>query len=351
MSDITTATNAKRLRILIPGGRGHIGQLLARHFVAQGHIVAILTRRPVHTTLSVHSTQISWDGRTLGPWAAALEDVDVLINLAGRSVDCRYNAKNRDQILRSRVDSTTVLGSAIQATRHRPRVWLNASTATIYGHTFDYAMDEHSGEFGGNEADAPSSWRFSVDVARQWEQAFFSSCNPGTRKIALRAAMVMSPEPGGAFFPILRLVRLGLGGAWGSGRQYMSWIHAADFIRAVEFLIDHQEMSGPVNLSAPHPLPNSQFLAVLRNAWSIRIGLPTPAWMLAIGAFFLRTETELLLKSRRVVPAMLLNHGFTFRFPGWPSAARDLVEQSRMDHREISNRQLKTDHLATGDYP
>ena len=169
----------------------------------------------------------------------------------------------------------------MQSLKHPPRLWLNASTATIYRHTYDRPMDEFTGEFGGEEPDAPPTWRFSIDVARQWEQAFSASPTPETRKIALRTAMVMSPEPGGIFAIILRLVRVGLGGAWGNGRQYMSWIHDVDFVHAIEFLIEHEDISGAVNLASPNPLPNSQFVAGLRDAWGIRLGLPSAAWMLS----------------------------------------------------------------------
>jgi hypothetical protein len=186
-------------------------------------------------------------------------------------------------------------------------------------------MDESTGELGGSERDAPETWRFSIDVARQWERSFFGSNTPGTRKIALRSAMVMSVEPGGVFEAILRLVRCRLGGAWGDGRQYMSWIHEEDFLRAMEFLVGREDITGIVNLAAPSPLPNQQFMSDLRNAWGARIGLRSPAWMLEIGAFFLRTETELLLKSRRVVPGTLQEHGFEFLYPQWRDAARELV--------------------------
>jgi len=279
-----------------------------------------------------------WDGTALGAWIEGLENADVLINLAGQSVDCRYNAKNREQILRSRVDSTAVLGKAIQSLHRPPRLWLNASTATIYRHTYDRDMDEVSGELGGNERDTPKSWRFSIDVARQWEQTFFASQTAGTRKIALRTAMVMSSEPGGIFEVVLRLVHLGLGGQWGSGRQYMSWIHGQDFSRAIEFLIARKEITGVVNLAAPGPLPNAQFLSVLRDAWGIGFGLPASERMLQVGAFVLGTEAELLLKSRRVVPGLLQRHGFEFRFPEWPEAARNLVEQWRAQHSQAEAR-------------
>ena len=355
MSDTTIATAlpavpspshpVHSLRIIIPGGEGHLGRLLARRFSDSGHSVTTFTRSPRRTGHPKPWKTLHWDGCQLGPWTESLEDADVLINLAGRSVDCRYNSRNRDEILRSRVESTAVLGDAIQGLRHPPRLWLNASTATIYRHTYERAMDEATGELGGNEPDAPSPWQFSIDVARQWEHSFFGSHTHQTRKIAMRAAMVMSTEPGGIFSIMLRLVRMGLGGAWGTGRQYMSWIHEADFFRAVEFLIQHEEISGAVNLAAPNPLPNSQFMSVLRDAWGIRFGLPSQEWMLAVGAFFLRTEKELLLKSRRVVPAILQKHGFDFSFPGWSGAAQDLVQRWRQQASVANADEFNSKHL------
>jgi uncharacterized protein (TIGR01777 family) len=327
------------LQIVLPGGEGHLGRLLAGHFSKLGHPVTTLTRhRRDAPVLSGHRAAVDrctpwrtvvWDGKSLGAWTETLEGADVLINLAGRSVDCRYNARNREEILQSRVRSTAVLSEAIRKMRRPPRVWLNASTATIYRSSYDRAMDEASGEIGGTEPDAPASWRFSIEVAQRWEQSFFSSQTPDTRKIAMRAAMVMSSTKGGVFEVLLRLVRTGLGGTWGTGRQFMSWIHEEDFLRAVEFLIRNDEISGTVNLAAPVPLPNNEFMSVLRDAWGMRFGLPAQEWMLGIGAFFLRTETELLLKSRRVVPGVLHDHGFEFHYPEWPAAARDLVSRWR----------------------
>jgi uncharacterized protein (TIGR01777 family) len=341
MTDTTTAsisTPAHRLRIIIPGGEGHLGRLLARRFSSQGHLVTTLTRSPHQSPataqrqtfhkLNAWETAV-WDGKGLGSWVKLLENADLLINLAGRSVDCRYTGRNRVAILQSRVESTTVLGKAIESLKFPPRLWLNASTATVYRHSFDCNMDEATGELGGSEPDAPETWRFSIDVARQWERSFFASNTARTRKIALRSAMVMSVEPGGVFEVLLRLVRSRLGGSWGSGRQYMSWIHEEDFLRAVEFLIGRKDITGVVNLAAPGPLPNEQFLSYLREAWGTRIGLPAREWMLEMGAFFLRTETELLLKSRRVVPGVLKSHGFEFLFSHWSDAAPDLVRRWR----------------------
>jgi uncharacterized protein (TIGR01777 family) len=185
---------------------------------------------------------------------------------------------------------------------------------------------------GGNELiskrrRAPETWNFSLRVAKDWEAAFFESKTPRTRKVALRTSIVFSPTPGTAFGVMSNLVRLGLGGKQGNGRQYVSWIHETDLARAVEFLIDHEEIDGPINLAAPNPLPNREFMAALRDAWDVPNGLPAPALAIEIGAFFLRTESELVLKSRRVVPTRLLDAGFEFEFPEWLDAANDLARQ------------------------
>jgi NAD dependent epimerase/dehydratase family enzyme len=210
---------------------------------------------------------------------------------------------------------------------------MNTSTATIYRHCFDRPMDEQTGELGGNEPGAPSTWNFSIDVAKSWEEAFFDVPTPGTRKLALRSTMVMSPDPGGVFDALLGLVRRGLGGTSGSGKQFVSWIYDHDYVRSIEYLIAHADIEGVVNLASPNPVPNSEFMSALRKAWGAPIGLPATEWMLEIGAVFLRTETELILKSRRVVPGRLLNHGFGFDFPEWAAAARDLVERRRRNRQ------------------
>jgi uncharacterized protein len=224
------------------------------------------------------------------------------------------------------------VGEAIAACRLPPRSWLQASTATIYAHRLDAANDEATGQVGGGEPGAPESWRFSIEVATAWEKALAAAETPHTRKVALRSAMVMSPDPGGIFDTLLGLVRRGLGGTSGGGRQYVSWIHHEDFVAAVEWLLEHEEVDGPVNLSSPEPIPNAAFMRTLRRAWGAPVGLPAMAWMLEIGAVFLRTETELVLKSRRVVPGKLLNAGFAFRYPHWADAARDLCAAWRADH-------------------
>ena len=313
------------LRIVIAGGTGHLGSVLAEHFHHAGDSVTILSR----STNPARGRLALWDGETLGSWVAELEGVDVLINLAGRSVNCRYTPANRASIMNSRVRSTRVLGEAITRLAHPPRLWINSSTATIYRHSLDRPMDEDTGEFGGHEPGAPETWRFSIEVARNWEDAFFSTATPRTRKIALRSAVVMSPQPGGAFDILLRLVRFGLGGAVGSGHQYVSWIHDLDFARAVDYVTANENIEGPINLASPNPLPNFDFMRELRLAYGAKIGLPAPEWLLEIGTRLLRTESELVLKSRRAVPGRLLRSGFQFTFPDWPSAAADLVSRWR----------------------
>jgi uncharacterized protein len=272
---------------------------------------------------------VRWDAATLGPWCRELEGADALVNLAGRSVNCRYDARTRAEILRSRVDSTRVVGQAIAQAARPPRVWLQASTATIYAHGYDLAHDEARGVIGGNEPGVPAGWRFGPEVGLAWERALDEAQTPRTRKLALRMAMVMSPDRGGIFDVLLGLVRRGLGGTSGDGRQYVSWIHHADLVRALRWLIEHEESSGVFNLAAPEPLPQAEFMRALRQAAGVRIGLPATKWMLELGAFFMRTETELVLKSRRVVPGRLLAAGFEFRYPRWPEAARELCAAFR----------------------
>jgi uncharacterized protein (TIGR01777 family) len=313
------------MKIVIPGGSGQVGTILARAFHGDGHDVVVLSRRPTVQPWRVGA----WDGATLGSWQREIDGCDVVINLTGRSVNCRYTAAHREEILLSRVLSTRVVGQAIARAACPPRVWLQASTATIYAHRYDRPNDEHTGILGGRESNAPGTWRFSIDVARAWEQAFEEAVTDGTRKLALRSAMTLSPDPGGVFDTLLALTRHRLGGRAGHGRQFMSWIHDQDFVNAVQWLIGRDDIEGIVNVSSPHPLPNAEFMRVLRNACGVSFGLPASRWMLEIGAVFMRTETELILKSRRVVPAKLLEHGFTFRFPNWSDAAGDLCDRWR----------------------
>lgn len=314
-----------KMKIVIPGGTGQIGQILARHFGAAGHEVVILSRQRD----ARHGRVVPWDGRSRGRWFDEIDGSDVVINLAGRSVNCRYSALNRREIMESRVLSSRLIGEAIARSGRPPRVWLQASTATIYAHTLGQANDELTGVIGGQEADTPGTWRFSIEVARAWEAACNSADTPRTRRVLMRSAMTMSPDAGGIFDTMLRLVRRGLGGTAGSGRQFVSWIHDADLVRAIEWLMEHEEISGAVNLCSPHPLPNVEFMRTLRRAWGCPIGLPASRLMLGIGAILMGTETELVLKSRRVVPTLLLKSGFQFRYSSWEAACQEICGRIR----------------------
>ncbi|HUQ55710.1 TIGR01777 family oxidoreductase [Lentzea sp.] len=306
------------MKIVIPGGTGQVGTVLRRALEAAGHEVVIVSR----------SSGVRWDGHTLGAWAAEIDGADVVVNLAGRSVSCRYTAENLRQMMRSRVDSARVVGEAIAKAENPPRVWLQMSTATIYAHRFDAPNDEDTGIIGGREKDVPGYWAYSVEIAKRWEAEQEEADTPHTRKVALRAAMVMSPDRGGVFDYLSWMARLGLGGPIAGGRQYVSWIHDDDLVRAVAFLI-REPVEGAVNLAAPGPVPQKDFMHELRKAWRTPVGLPATGWMAEIGAFALRSDTELLLKSRRVVPGRLTGAGFEFHFPNWREAAQNLVERRR----------------------
>lgn len=305
-------------RALLAGGSGFLGRALARELLKHAYEVIVLTRSPHERSDGVK--EVLWDAKNLGDWAMLVDGAEVVINLAGRSVDCRYNKSNRKAIIASRVDSTRTLGEAIAKCKQPPRVWLNSSSATIYKHTFDRPMDE-AGEMG---ASPEAKDEFSIEVIREWERALEEARTPATRKVAMRITLVFGKD--GGVFPVLRrLARLGLGGKMGSGRQFVSWIHAGDFLRAVKWLIAKKELSGPVNLAAPNPLPNREMMRLIREACGVPFGLPATEWMLEVGAFFIRTETELIIKSRRVVPGRLLASGFKFQFPELPGALKDIV--------------------------
>jgi len=313
------------MKIVIPGGSGQVGTVLARAFHQRGHEVVVLSRKPTRASWRM----VEWNGETLGDWVSEFESADAVINLAGQSVNCRYGDHNRQIIKDSRLKSTKVVGDAIAQAWKPPRVWLQASTATIYAHRYDAPNDEATGIIGGTEPHAPDTWRFSIEVATSWERALNQAPTPLTRKVLMRSAIVMNPDPGSPFDMLSRLVRFGLGGRSGDGKQYVSWIHDQDFVRAVLWLIEHKEFAGPVNLASPNPLTNAEFMRALRASWGMPFGLPATEWMLEIAALVLRTETELILKSRRVIPTRLLQSGFDFQFPTWPDAASDLCARSR----------------------
>lgn len=314
------------MKLILAGGSGLLGTMLAKAYHGEGHEVVVLSRKPADAPWRV----VRWDAVSSGPWTSELEGADVVANLAGRSINCRYTPENRRLIKESRVLSTRLIGQAINASKRPPKVWLQPSTVTIYAHRFDAPNDEQTGLLeSATDPNLPDTWRFTVDVANAWEAAAKEAFTPNTRKVFLRISIVMSPDRGSAFDILLRLVRYGLGGTVGSGNQYVSWIHGVDFVQAIRWIIGHDSIEGPVNMAAPHSAQNADFMRALRQAWGIPIGMPAPAWMLEIGSFLMRTESELVLKSRRVVPTRLLESGFTFQFPSWPEAARDLCQRWR----------------------
>jgi len=323
------------LRIVMPGGSGQIGQMLARHFQRSGHHVTVLTRGPY----SAPWQTVHWDGETLGPWVETLEAADICINLTGHTINCRPTHANRQAIYLTRIGSTRLLHEAIATLATPPRLWMNASAATIYkrkvdAQRVDLPLDEScepESDQAGVRSAVPEPWAvargFIQRTVRDWESAFFGTETPLTRKIALRSGITLSPTPGNVFAVLSNLVRAGLGGSAGSGRQYIPWIHEADFAQAIDFLIAREDLSGPFNLTAPIPAQNRQFMEVLRDAWNRPNGLPAPAFAVWLGGWIMGSNPELVLSSCRAIPGRLLHEGFTFEFPDCPEAAEDLVRQ------------------------
>lgn len=308
-------------KIILAGGTGTMGLILQKHFADRGFEVVVLTRRPA---LQQHpkARMLHWDGRTVGAWAGELDGSDAVINLAGRSVDCRYTAENKALILNSRVDATHVLGEAIAKSGTPPRLWINLSSATVYRHAEDRPMDEFSGELGKD---------FSPQVVLAWEKAFFSHKRDGVRQVAVRCAMVFSRH-GGAFPRFVQLTRLGLGGHHASGQQYVSWVHETDVSGFFQWLMDTSKVEGIINLASPNPLRETELMQHLRKHIKPIVAFNVPKWMLTIGAFFLRTETELVLKSRRVVPTRASQLGYALHHPIITSALDDQFAR-RAQHR------------------
>jgi uncharacterized protein len=324
----------KNKKVVIAGGTGFIGQALAARWGKDNHIVILgrqavilgrqetrpgnnaYGRRALSAAEGYHITYWRWDGEHVEPhWAAAIDGCDLVINLAGRSVNCRYTRRNRQEILESRVNATKAIGQAIRESTVPPKLWINAASATIYRYAEDRPQDEYTGEIEND---------FSVQVCKCWEGAFFGQRTPFTRKIAMRTAITLGE--GGALVPYLRLIKYGLGGRQGSGRQMYSWVHIEDVGRAVEWFFDHSELEGAYNIVAPGAVTNERFMATLRRQLGCRIGLPAPAWMLKLGAALIGTETELLLKSRWVLPAKLERTGFVFSYPLLEGALNDLLK-------------------------
>lgn len=297
------------MKIIIAAGTGFLGKNLEKYFTEKGNQVYILTRNPKR------KNEILWYAKTLSEWKNLLENSDVLINLAGKSVDCRYTDKNKQEIYDSRISSTKILQQAVDNYISKPKIWLNASSATIYVHSETHLNTEENGIIGDD---------FSMNICKSWEKEFFKTENKDIRKVTLRTSIVLGNN-GGAFTKLKLITKLGLGGKQGRGNQNVSWIHISDFCKAVEFIIENKNISGEINITAPHPLSNEEFMRKLRKEMKIPLGLNAAVWQLEIASILLKTETELLLKSRNVYPEKLMNNGFKFTYPNVEAAFKDLV--------------------------
>jgi uncharacterized protein len=310
----------KHKKIILAGGTGFIGQEMIRYFGKENEIV-VLTRqlsnaannRNQYSSLSLKDLEqvryVKWDGQHPGDWAGELNNADIIINLAGKSVNCRYTEKNKNEILNSRLDAVKAIGAAIQQCTSPPVLWINASSATIYRHATDRPQDEYTGEFKDG---------FSVNVCREWEKIFYAQQTPNTRKVALRMAITLGP--GGVLIPYFNLLKFGLGGKQGSGQQLFSWVHTEDSCRMIEWIDGHDNITGTFNCASPNPVTNAEFMRTLRKVTNTPWGMPAPAWILKAGAILIGTETELVLKSRWVVPTKILETGFVFKYPYLPEA-------------------------------
>ena len=301
-----------KTKIVIAGGTGFVGQYLHKKFTASGYEVIIISRNKNH---------VNWNSIPL--ITEGLQNSTMLINLAGKSVDCRYNKKNKKEIYDSRIGTTKILGDAILNCKNPPPLWINSGTATIYRHAQDRPMTESTGEIGAG---------FSVNVATNWEKSFFDFKLPETRQVALRMAIVLG-RSGGVIKPLKNLVRFGLGGKQGSGKQMFSWIHIEDLFRIITFVQQHNELCGVINTAAPNPVNNKTLMQLLRKNMKAVFGLPAPVWLLKLGAIIIKTETELILKSRWVIPERLSAAGFQFQYPEIDTALKQIIR----DGVQISN--------------
>lgn len=299
-------------KLIIAAGTGFLGQSLINHFQDKFDEIVILTRGNNRTIGTIK--YVNWNAKSFSGWESELENATVLINLTGKSVDCRYTEKNKKEILLSRIQSTKILNKAVLNCKKPPKHWLNSSTSTIYRFSLDKQMDEADGEIGND---------FSINVALSWEKSFFKIETPNTLKTALRTSIVLGKN-GGAFVPLKTLAKLGFGGKQGKGNQFVSWIHEEDFARAVEFIIE-KEITGAVNIVSPKPIANKSFMSLLRKAVGIPFGIPISEPLLKIGSFFIRTEAELVLKSRNVIPKRLLENEFKFKFDTLEKALKNIA--------------------------
>jgi uncharacterized protein (TIGR01777 family) len=307
----------KYKKIILAGGNGYLGKVLADHYKNMADQITILSRSAKAPQGNVKT--LVWDGRNEGKWTSEMEGAELLVNLCGKNVNCRYTKANREEIVASRVLPTALLNRVVSKLQSPPQLWINITSATIYRHAEDVPQDEETGEIG---------YGFSIDVCNIWEKTFFDTATPNTRKVALRMGIVLGRNDS-AFPRLLNLVKFGLGGKQGDGKQYMSWVHERDAAKTTEWLLQHPELTGVVNCTAPAPLKNADFMAVIRKVYGIPFGLSTPAWLLTIGAAIIGTETELILKSRWVLPKRLLDSSYQFMYPEAEYAVNDIMSISK----------------------
>jgi uncharacterized protein (TIGR01777 family) len=303
----------KYKKIILAGGNGYLGTVMANYYKGLTKEVIILSRKAAEAEENI--TTHVWDGINEGDWIEELEGADLLINLCGKNVNCRYTKKNQEEIISSRINPVKLIGRVIGKLKHPPLLWITITSATIYRHAEDHPQDELTGDLG---------YGFSIEVCKQWEEEFYNCITPHTRKIALRMGIVLGRRDG-AFPRLSNLVKYGLGGKQGDGKQYVSWVHEQDAAKCTEHLLLHPELSGDINCVAPQPLQNALLMKHIRNAWGIPLGLPAPAWLLGIGARLIGTEVELILKSRWVVPRRLTDSGYTFLFANAEHAIKDIL--------------------------
>ena len=315
-------------KIIIAGGTGFIGEEMIRYFGKENQLViltrnsaAVINNRNQYSSLSKedlkHTRFVEWDGINTGPWAKELEAADILINLSGKSVNCRYTEANKKAIFDSRLLPTKALGTAITQLIHPPKLWINASSATIYRHAMDRPQDEYTGEIEND---------FSVQVCKQWEQTLYSQRTPFTRKVALRMAITLGA--GGVLIPYFNLLKFGLGGKQGTGKQMYSWIHVEDTCRMIEWLFEHEELEGTFNCSSPNPVTNETFMSCLRKVTGTTFGMPAYKWMIKLGTVIIGTEAELILKSRWVIPVKILETGFQFQYENLEDALQAIIDKA-----------------------
>jgi uncharacterized protein (TIGR01777 family) len=291
------------MKILIAGGTGFIGSYISKRFAQNGVELSFVLRSKGH---------VQWNESEL---MKALEQTDILINLAGKSINCRHTAENKKLIYDSRIETTRILGDALLKCKRKPELWINASASAFYKSDNEHCQTE-SNYMQGDD--------FLAKTVQDWEKAFFSYNIPSIRQVALRTSVVLG-KGGGAFQPLKMLTKFGLGGKAGSGKQYFSWIHIEDYFRIIKFVIDNKSVIGAVNTTSPEPVSNSEFMMAMRQSMGCTIGLPAPEFAIRIGARFINTEASLLLDPVRFCPELLLKSGFKFNYPNCKSAINELV--------------------------